>query len=77
MTDPSERRDWRDPRDGQLWIVTREAGDPATRLSFRKVDAPPEEVISTAIPEEVQLMRLSDGRLTELLDDAQASDRRG
>jgi hypothetical protein len=71
-----QRREWRDPRDGQVWIVTREEEGGAIKLLFRALDED-EPSYRIAIDTQLSLTRTSDGRIAELLDQARAApDRR-
>jgi hypothetical protein len=67
-----QQKEWRDPRDGQLWIVAREEEAGVIRILFR---APDEDEPSywIAIDTQLSLTRTSDGRIAELLDRARAT----
>jgi hypothetical protein len=67
-----QQREWRDPRDGQLWIVARAEERGTVRILF---SAPGESGATYSIPTDTRLSltRTSDGRLAELLDQARAA----
>ena len=67
-----QQKEWRDPRDGQQWIVAREQDGDSIRIVFRE-RAEAESTYSIAIDTELSLARTSDGRLAELLDQARAT----
>ena len=65
-----ERRDWRDPRDGRVWVIARDPEKAPARLQFLELGEDVVEVLETRVGPGVELMRLSDERLAELLDQA-------
>ena len=64
--------EWRDPRDGQPWVVAREEEEGVIWITFR---APEESEPAYRIPTDtdLSLTRTTDGRITELLDQARAA----
>jgi hypothetical protein len=65
-----ERRDWRDPRNGRVWVVARDPEKAPGVLKFLELGEMVEETIEARVGPGVELMRLSDERLGEILDEA-------
>jgi hypothetical protein len=65
-----ERRDWRDPRDGRVWVIGRDPLRTPGVLKFLELGECVEEALLSRVGEGIELMRLSDERIAELLDQA-------
>ena len=66
----AERREWRDPRSGRLWVVARDPEKAPGKLCFLEVGEDVLEMLATEVGPGVELMRLPDERMQELLDQA-------
>jgi hypothetical protein len=66
----SERRNWRDPRNGRVWVVARDPVKAPGVLKFLELGEDVAEALEATVGESVEIMRLPDERIGELLDQA-------
>jgi hypothetical protein len=66
----AERREWRDRRDGRVWVIARDPVEAPGVLAFLELGETVEEMIEVRVGPGVELLRLSDERICELLDQA-------
>jgi hypothetical protein len=65
-----ERREWRDHRDGRVWVIARDPMEAPGVLKFLELGETIEEMIEVRVGPGVELLRLPDERIGELLDQA-------
>jgi hypothetical protein len=71
---------WRDPRDGQPWVVRVHVGEPSVfggrgmpaLITFQRWESSPAVILSAELPDESHFDTITDARLMELLDVARA-----
>jgi hypothetical protein len=69
---------WRDPRDGQPWIIRVHIGEPsvlgaravATMITFQQWESLPAVIHSAELSNEIRLEMVTDSELMDLLDEA-------
>ena len=66
-----ERRNWRDPRNGRVWVVARDPLRAPGVLKFLELGEDVLEALEAQVGDGVEIMRLPDERIAELLDQAQ------
>jgi hypothetical protein len=66
----AERREWRDHRNGRVWVIARDPVAAPGVLQFLELGETIEEIITVRVGPGVELLRLSDERIGELLDQA-------
>ena len=65
-----ERRNWRDPQDGSVWVVARDPVKAPGTLKFLELGEYVGEALEAPVGPGVEILRLSDQRLREILDHA-------
>ena len=65
-----ERRHWRDPQDGRVWVVARDPVEAPGILKFLELGEDVVEALEAPVGTGVEILRLSDERLREILDRA-------
>jgi hypothetical protein len=65
-----ERREWKDPRNGRVWVIARDPENAPGVLKFLELGETVEETIVARVGPGVELMRLPDERIGEILDAA-------
>ena len=66
----SEWRNWRDPQDGRVWVVARDPVNSPGIVKFLELGEYVGEALEAPVGTSVQILRLSDQRLREILDQA-------
>jgi len=66
----SERRNWRNPQDGRVWVVARDPVEAPSIVKFLELGEDMAEALEAPVGAGVEILRLSDERLGEILDQA-------
>ena len=65
-----ERRNWRNPQDGRVWVVARDPVEAPGIVKFLELGEDMAEALEAPVGAGVEILRLSDERLGEILDQA-------